>query len=341
MPLDLGSHNPVADALAGVSRYPHLTADEYFKQFFLQAERSNAHTMILSAEHFFGGQPRVWEVANETDYFFHYRRKIEALQRYMVNYDVHIIVYLRPQVDWLSSNITQVITHGKSIHHDMSYDDDWGHYRKRKFLLRYYNRLSIWNDVMAPREFHVVPYIRDRLFQQSSVSDFLNRCGVGVDFLGIDPADVKINETLSREYLEVKKILNLTPKSRAQERAVVYCLKRLSRESCLGTAYHLDPALVSDLEAYVAQDNAKIAQHFMQGETDFPSRAKYSGDDFMPLSSEVVAAAKERYEREYRSPRIRFYAFQQAALAFLRQRAKPAHVVLHQLRRVRRHLKYG
>ena len=33
MPVDLGNHNPLADALVAVFRYPFLTAEQYFDQF--------------------------------------------------------------------------------------------------------------------------------------------------------------------------------------------------------------------------------------------------------------------------------------------------------------------
>jgi len=42
MQVDLGKHNAVADALVGWSRYPHLTVEEYFDQFFKEAKRIKA-----------------------------------------------------------------------------------------------------------------------------------------------------------------------------------------------------------------------------------------------------------------------------------------------------------
>ena len=75
MSIDMGSHNAVADSLVGMSRFPHLNSDQYFSQFFKEVKRIDAKLLILSAEHFFAGEPRVWAVANREEYFNLYRRK--------------------------------------------------------------------------------------------------------------------------------------------------------------------------------------------------------------------------------------------------------------------------
>src|SRR3989344_5912389 len=56
--LNVLNHNPFADSLAGEVRHPHLSPEEYIKQFREQAVESNCHTILLSAESFFGGAPQ-------------------------------------------------------------------------------------------------------------------------------------------------------------------------------------------------------------------------------------------------------------------------------------------
>lgn len=53
--VDIGAHNSVADALTRKHRYPYYTDVQYFNKFFKEAKDVKAETVILSAEHFFGG----------------------------------------------------------------------------------------------------------------------------------------------------------------------------------------------------------------------------------------------------------------------------------------------
>ncbi|SDP63319.1 hypothetical protein SAMN04488061_3555 [Filomicrobium insigne] len=341
LPIDFGNHNPLADSLAGVVRYPHMSANEYFSQFFSDADRMSAKLMILSAEHFFGGQPRVWDVKDEADYFLQYRKKVETLRGYIGHHQVSIIVYLRPQVDWLSSSIAQVITFGRLVHKDLSHEDDRSYYERRKFLLRYGSRLDIWEEVLRPRELQAVPYVRERLFQKSSVSDFLERCGIDFEFAKVEAANARANISLSREYLEVKRLLNREPKSRSVERAIVHSLKKLSRESSLGTAYRVDPEVVKDLEAYVAEDNSKLTQRYVIGSEPFVAKVAYRGDDMVPLDETLIARARTAFEQEYSRPLTTLFILRDVTLATLRRYVTPAHAAVHQAKRLWRSVRYG
>ncbi|MCV0371471.1 hypothetical protein [Filomicrobium sp.] len=338
LPIDFGNHNPLADSLAGVVRYPYLTADEYFSQFFASARRINAKMMIISAEHFFGGQPRPWNVSSEAEYFLRYRQKVESLCRHLKGHEVSIVVYLRPQVDWISSNISQTIAVGGVVHQSNIFVDDRSYYEKYKFLLKYCDKLDIWSDVCQPRQFAVVPYVRNKLFENSSVSDFLFRCGLSDMFRDMRVSEVSANESLSREYLEIKKDLNSIPRSHSEARAIVHCLKKLSRRSNLGTTYRLDPEVVVDLESYVAEDNLRLSRTYLNGQELFVAKAAYRGGELKPLGDATLARARSAFDREYRRPSTRLLAFRHTILEFLRKRVPPAHAALHQVKRFRRRL---
>lgn len=336
--LDFGNHNNVSDALTGVSRYPHMTADQYFDQFFADAQRHGAESIILSAEHFFGGEPRLWNVRDEFEYFSQYRQKVEALRNYLQHHDVSIIVYLRPQVDWFSSSIAQEITFGTLVQEVLSDDDDRTHFEKRKLVLRYSQRLDIWRDVLRPMELRVVPYVRERLYEKSSVTDFLKRCGIEFGFAKEIAAKSTVNKSLSREYLEVKRRLNRRPKGRTEERVVLRCLRNLSRESQLGSTYRVDPDVVRDIEEYVAEDNAKLSLQYLSDGERFVAKAAYRGDELAPLDEPTISMAMAAFEGVYRSPRMRLFRLRHKTLAFLRRYARPAHVLVHQIKRLRRRL---
>ena len=61
-------HNPLAQALVDVQRYPFLELDDYFRQFEEQAKTLNCDTLFLSAEGFFGS-PHIWTMDKPDDFF--------------------------------------------------------------------------------------------------------------------------------------------------------------------------------------------------------------------------------------------------------------------------------
>lgn len=337
--VDFGNHNPVADALAGVSRYPHLTADQYFAQFFETAHRFHAERMILSAEHFFGGEPRVWDVPDMETYEARYPQKISVLARYLEGHEVSVLVYLRPQVDWLASAVGQNVRLegliGKTV-----YENDRQFFEIWKPYLRYARLLECWADVLQPHVLTAVPYVREKLYRQSSVADFLRRAEL--DHLDIPLANSQrdINQSLTLEYIEVKKRLNKQPKSKNAERVTIACLNRLSRQSTMGTSYRLDEDVVRDIEAFVADDNRKLTQNYGGGEHVFVARKAYKGDKSPLLSKKDIEDATARFRRTYRSPRTRLLTLNYAVRAFLRRHAPPLHAALHQIKRAFWRMKY-
>lgn len=336
MSLDLGSHNVVADALAGKIAYPHLGGGEYFEQFFEAAARCHAKTMILSAEHFFGGEPRLWQCADRNSYLEKYEKKIRNLNSYLDGHDVAIIIYLRPQVDWFASNITQVVVHGRGNGTGQVFETDRSHFESQKEVMRYGWRLDLWKSILRPEKFDVVPYVRKNLQDANSVSDFVWRAGIEGDVPAGNLLSLEANRTVSREYIEVKKRLNRMHRSAADEFAVVRCLIRLSGNSPFGTGYRIDEGVVRDLEDHVAGDNERVSRNYLPEGKKLAAREAYAGEGLEPLRPDEIESAMAQFDREYRSIRTRFLALEFSALAFLRTHARPAHVAVHQFRRLRR-----
>lgn len=338
MSVDIGSHNSVADTLAGLSRFPNLTADQYFDQFFSEAQRLGAKRMILSAEHFFGGEPRIWDVPDEKTYFDRYHRKVKALARYLERHEMTLLVYLRPQVDWLASAISQtvrteqLISPGKPI-----YRDDRQFFEMAKPLLRYYRLIDTWVNCLRPREVMVIPYERKLLYKKSAIADFLYRAGLENLDLPFGSEELQVNQSLSREYIEVKKILNHTPRRKNEERVIITCLERLSARSGYTTPYRLSDELSREVVAFVASENEWLNERYIQGDDQLKAQsAAFRTSDNKILSEENIAAALATFEREFASPRARLLTLDYAVRAFLRKHAKPVHSALHQLKRVYR-----
>lgn len=334
MEIDLGSHNVVADALMGKLRYPKLSAEEYFEQFFEHAHKYNCHTMVLSAEHFFGGEPRIWASSSLEEYREGYRRKLDKLGSFLVNHDVEIIVFLRPQVDWISSVTAQHITHGPIQGRRFGQFDDWEKYKKSRPLLTYSDRLIAWKEALSPQRFHVVPYVRQQLADGNSISEFLQRSGISLP-TGFGQNTVESNATITRDYLEVKKIINQKVHSKSKERAIIQCLRELSKNSHYGTTYRIADDVVRAIVEEVEEDNAKISREFMEGQT-FPSVGSYLDKELAVLTQQEIDAAMGRFVAEFRKPRYRRYEAKFRFLSFARSHAKLFHALLHQAKRLRR-----
>jgi len=333
--LDVQSHNAVADALVGVtSIYPHLTAQQYFDQFRAEAERTGAEQMVLSAEHFFGGQPRVWDVPDEDAYLAGYAKKIEALTGWLRGHEITVLVYLRPQVEWLASAIGQAIRYEGLMQGRRIYESDRQYFEMSRPLLRYSRLLDLWRRILAPATMLVIPYRREDLVGGDSVSDFLVRSQLDHLCLSSAITQADVNPSLSVEYLEVKKLLNREPRTKSQERVAIECLDRLSRQSSRARSYQLDDEVVATIVDYVADDNASLNARYMNTGRPFVARP----DSAQPavrelLSDDEVRAAMTRFTKEYRRPRNVVRAMDYGIRRFLRQHAAPVHAMLHKAKR--------
>jgi hypothetical protein len=332
MPIDLGAHNAVADSLVGMSRFPHLTADEYFSQFFEEARRIDANLLILSAEHFFGGEPRIWAVTDHQAYFELYRKKVEKLATYLKGHDVSLLVYLRPQLDWLASAASHTVRIDRLISDTPIYQNDRQFFELMKPLLRYSALLDIWADVIKPSTFTVVPYTKSTLHRGSSISDFLRRTGLEEMHFPCASADIQVNTSLTREYLEVKKILNQSPRSKNTERVIIRCLERLSEKSLESTRYGFSEDIRHDLESFIAPENTSLNERYRTDNLSFVAGGPEHSRDQKPLSEKDVLRARATFEREYRRPRYRLLSLNYASRAFLRAYGKPLQGVLHRMK---------
>jgi len=335
MPLALGSHNAMADALMGVSSYPFLAAEEYFEQFWREAEKQDAKTMILSAEHLFGGQPRLWDISDVSEYWELYEQKASRLSKLLAGAQVEIFVHLRPQIDWLSSTISHTIKIERLASEKQIYRSDEQFFEMVKPSLDYDKIISIWADQLKAEKVIVSPYVKEKLIGRSSVIDFLTRTGIDSEHFPEQRIHRTINESISREYIEVKKVLNATPRTKDDERLIVHCLKRLSRSSDLGTYYKVDDEVVRAAVDFCDPVNQRLMDRFLPAE-DFPSRSEYRGADQPDLTQAQIDVAMEKFQAEYHSVQSRIWKTKAQVKSTLRTKARPVHSALHQLKRLYR-----
>ena len=339
VPLELASHNALADSLSGLSRFPHLSTEGYFSQFWREAEQTQARLMILSAEHFFGGEPRIWDVADEDEYFRLYRQKVRALAQHLRGHDVDVLAYLRPQVDWLESAVGQTVRISRLISKTPPYRDDRQFFDLMKPVLHYGTLLDIWEQELGPSNVRVVPYQRDALINQSAIDDFLARCGLEQFDLPYGHGALEVNSSLTRDYVEVKKRLNQGARSKLSERVAIACLERLSDHSRFSRKYFLDPDLAEEVRQFGEAENALVNRKFLEADSALVAqsgkRTVSAAPDEMDVERAMVA-----FQRKYRSPRMRLLMLELGLRDLLRRYAPGVHAHLHQLTRVYRNWTY-
>lgn len=337
MELDI-AHNAVADALMGKQRFPYLETEDYFTQFFEEARNIDAKLIILSAEHFFQGEPRIWDVANQEEYFDKYKEKVERLSSYLSGHDVSIVIYLRPQIDWFSSAISQTIRIEGLIGDKKLYQNDRQFFELMKPLLMYSRLLDVWADILNPSSFIIVPYIKNSLYKNSSISDFLYRIKLNDINLPYASEDVQVNKSLTREYIEVKKKLNKNRNGKNRERVIIRCLEKLSESSTEGSHYILSDEVKEELCSFVKLENSRLKSRYKIDNSFFKIRmgdnASYSVND------KTVDEAMIKFNIEYGRLRYRVLWLNYTARSILRKYAKPIHAFLHQMKMSYLHWKY-
>ncbi|MEP3475805.1 MAG: hypothetical protein ABJN57_06275 [Hyphomicrobiales bacterium] len=334
LPIDITSHNAVADALLESKTFPNLTANEYFQQFFKQAKNFNSHTMILSAEHFFGGQPRIWDIATEDEYFEKYQKKISNLAEYLKGHEIEIILYLRPQIEWFASAVNQTIRVEGLIRGKNVYKDDFQFLELMKPLLNYQKIIHTWQEELQPVKFNIVPYVRDALFQKSSISDFLKQLGLENLPLPFREENITINASISREYIEYKKELNLVNRSKLEERLIIKCMEELSELSEYGDKYKLDDSVIKWIEDYSAPQNEMINKEFHLTEKLMNSRGAYAGENLPNITVEEIEIAKKKFDVKVKSIRYKVLKLKYSITRFLRIYIPFLHGALHQVKRL-------
>jgi hypothetical protein len=209
-----------------------------------------------------------------------------------------------------------------------------------KPLLRYSALLDIWADAVKPSTFTVVPYTKNTLHEGSSISDFVRRAGLEKTHFPFASADMQVNKSLTREYLEVKKILNLLPRSKNAERVIIRCLERLSEKSLESTRYSFSEDIRHDLESFIVPENVRLNERYRIDNLSFGARGPEQDHEQKPLSEEDMIRAMAAFKREYSRPRYRLLSLNYASRAFLRAYGKPVQGALHRMKMSYLKMKY-
>lgn len=300
-PINLLNHNAFANALNGYDFYPYLTADEYWHQFMEQYKASGCETLLLSGESFFGGRPYLWEFDDINDYYSVYKEKLEVLKRYTGEDNLKIIVYLRSQIQWLTSAIPQIIRYEGTMQQRI-YEDDKQITQMLVPCMNYERLMSEWGAVLDPDAMYIKEYNRKNLTKQNIILDFLDLIGVSPSDFEIDHPEDHVHESWSREIIELKKELNLTPKSRIAEDTIIDILDRHNTAHGKKEKYALPPEIQKFVFETFYEGNEKLSRQYNDGKAIF-SKEKPDFDTlkYASVSKESVLEAKTRFLKTKRS----------------------------------------
>ena len=325
LPIGLLNHNALSDSLTKRLTYPNLTAEGYGK-WIENARNSGAyHTLILSAEHFFGGQPRTWEVASDTEFYNIYRQKLGALRALLRADDVQVIVYLRNHLDWFRSSMLQSIKYQLVMGRPDLYQSDRQYFEANRVLLKFGKLLDLWSEFFGASRILAVPYDRKALVEGSVVQDFAFRISCDISGMKTKVLEADANHSLTAEYIEVKKCLNREPKTVHKERAVIACLETLSARANSSWHYALDPAVVKDIRVIAEADSAYLQNRYLDGGTklDIPA-----WPDANPVPEAEVARAMQEYRAAIEGKVYQDIVLKNYVKWVLRNKMTPAHTWL-------------
>lgn len=299
--IELLNHNAFANALNGYDFHPRLTADQYWEQFMEQYKASGCKTLLLSGESFFGGRPYLWEFDDINDYYSVYKEKLEVLKRYTGENELKIVVYLRPQMQWLTSAIPQIIRYEGTMQQRI-YEDDAQITQMLVPCMNYERLMSEWGNVLSPAMMYIKEYNRENLTNQNIILDFL-------DLINVSPSDFEINhpkdhvhESWSREIIEFKKELNLAPKSRIAEDTIIDILDRHNAAYGRKEKYILPPEIQKFVFETFHEGNEKLSRQYNDGKAIFSKEAPdFDVLEYVPVSAESVLEAKARFFKTKRS----------------------------------------
>lgn len=327
-PLDTINHNSFAEELAGFSRYPRISVDEYWEQFCNQAQEANAHTMILSAESFFGA-PQIWRLENKEDFFLVHKKKIVRLKSLTEKDQVEIICYLRSPEDWFESVVAHIVRY-EGLFKENIYENDnqmlallWPH-------MDYAKILGQWKNVLNPNHITVLPYNKDSLFKGDIVSDFLEN--ISVSLKQTAGGFQEEHKSLDRRYIEVKKLLNKQARSKADERVVNWCLDSLNNNLDYITNYRVDDRLRDKILERCAQSNAWLLENFSKEDQESFFVNENRDDNAKSIIYEDIELSLREFYRLYNSFMAKLVRIKVQVIPFIRKNFLSFHVLAKRLK---------
>ena len=334
MPLNVQNHNSFAEALNGLRRFPGFSAEEYWSQFQDQARKSGCQTILLSGESFWGA-PQVWRIPEGEEVLESHLKKIKKLKEFIGREECHLVLYLRRQDEWIDSNIPHLIRYEGLLKYPV-YQNDAQTVNVLAPYLDYAPMLDLWEQTFETSQITVIPYERDHLRDGDIISDFMERIGADHKIASFKSKETNEHASLSLEFVLLKKVLNETPKNKAEERAIIEILTDLDEKMGSRRKYKIDATLRKELMDRVAGQNRSLAQKYNGNGPDFfsnsfESKGMSSDTNSNEVSLEDGMAALVAFDNAYSSYSTGLKRFRFRAGSFLRHRCPTLHAVIRRI----------
>jgi hypothetical protein len=212
---------------------------KYLQKVRAQAQGKKCHTVIISAESFYGmtwffrdlrGKPR------DRDYWRNEARLIDELRQCCSGYDgIRIACYLRPQDEFASSFYNQLVKNAFGI------SDTFEEFlAKAKPIFDYESTIRVWEnifgaDFVSPQNFFSC--------KEEITKDFFEKFLETNLFSKMEKKEYRINSRLSRDVLEFKRIFNKTKPDRSLAYISARCFKKINSNFTDKPGYQIFAAL--------------------------------------------------------------------------------------------------
>ena len=259
----------------------------------------------MSAESFLGGRPYLWELSKPDDYFIFYHKKLEKLRTYLEGHSVTLVAYFRQQNKWLESAIPQIIRYEGTMGQRI-YENDKQLIDLLSPRMDYNRLIGTWDNVVSPDHMRLREYNRDNFPENNVIVDFLRQIGVSDERLSAIDCSDNVHDSWSREFIEIKKRLNIQQKSRIQEDAIIEVITRLNKEYGSQKKYQLPQDVHNAVLGRFKESNKALSDNYNDGSLLFSEHPKIeSSGVYTPPSSKEIAEAMSMFEQYYKSWRGR------------------------------------
>jgi hypothetical protein len=301
MALDILNHNAFANSINGYDLYEHLNADQYWSQFSDQLRSGDYDCILLSGESFYGGRPYPWET---NTYYDDYKNKILKLKSFIDrdNWDVEIIAYLRSQNEWLESSIPHIIRYAGTLKTKI-YENDAQLADALAPFIDYNHVIGLWDEILSPQKIQLIEYDRNNFPQNNIALDFLNNIGIDDQRLQKTSAADNPHDSWSRNFIELKKQLNLTPKSKMREEAIIDTINSLNKKALNQNKYVLNTDLHNKILKRYQSGNAALSKKYNRNNPIFSEDRlnRITTQKHTPPSNKELLETMEIYSRYRKS----------------------------------------
>jgi len=280
----------------------------FFAKTVKEAQRVNAKSILISGESFYSITSLFYRLYDRPcgDYWEHEKRCVSALRACLPEgLDPVVYCYVRRQDRFLESLYNQCVKHETGFGGDIE-----AFLCRMRETLDYTHQLQVWGDVFGRDNLYVRSYepVAGRL-----PDDFL-AWSLGIEVAnGFARLDKRINERLSRDLLEYKRVLNRIGLSRADSSTVMLQIIEVDRFVGDDGRYHdyLSPDERRSLLQGFVESNALLMQRHPEtgylSEAD-PAFTSTAWTPYLGLSAEAALEIACRHYRLSRRPRERWRA---------------------------------